>query len=96
MPERTSIPFLGICLGMQTAIIEFARNVLGYHDANSMELNPDTLHPVIALMPEQNGVEDLGGTLRLGSYPCRLKKERNPIPFMGRRKSQNATDTAMR
>lgn len=72
--RENKVPFLGICLGMQTAIIEFARNVLGYHDANSIELNPDTLHPVIALMPEQDGVEDLGGTLRLGSYPCKLKE----------------------
>lgn len=69
------VPFLGICLGMQAAIIEFARDILGYHDANSIELNPDTLHPVIALMPEQNEVEDLGGTLRLGAYPCKLKPD---------------------
>lgn len=68
------IPFLGICLGMQMAIVEYARNVLGYHDANSAELNPDTMHPVIYLMPEQNGVENLGGTLRLGAYPCILQE----------------------
>ena len=84
--RENKIPFLGICLGMQTAIIEFARNVLGYHDANSMELNPDTLHPVIALMPEQNGVEDLGGTLRLGSYPCRLKKGTKSYSLYGKEK----------
>ena len=52
-------------LGMQMAIVEFARDVIGYKDANSIELDPETTHPVIALMPEQNGVEDLGGTLRL-------------------------------
>lgn len=68
------VPFLGICLGMQLAIVEFARNVVGYHDAHSIELNPNTMHPVIALMPEQNGIEDIGGTLRLGSYPCVLDK----------------------
>lgn len=68
------IPFLGICLGLQMAIVEFARNVLGYADANSIELDENTTHPVIALMPEQNGVEDLGGTLRLGAYPCVLKE----------------------
>ena len=68
------IPFLGICLGMQMAIVEYARNVLGYPDANSIEIDPDTGHPVIALMPEQNGVVNLGGTLRLGAYPCVLKK----------------------
>lgn len=70
-----SVPFLGICLGMQLAIVEFARNVVGYHDAHSIELNPNTMHPVIALMAEQNGIEDIGGTLRLGSYPCVLDKE---------------------
>ena len=69
-----NIPFLGICLGMQMAIVEYARDVLGYHDANSAELNPDTTHPVIYLMPEQDGVENLGGTLRLGAYPCILKE----------------------
>lgn len=68
------IPFLGLCLGMQLAIVEFARNVLGYHDAHSVELLPGTTHPVIHIMPEQADIEDLGGTLRLGSYPCVLKK----------------------
>lgn len=82
--RENRIPFLGICLGMQTAIIEFARNVLGFHDANSMELNPDTLHPVIALMPEQSGVENLGGTLRLGSYPCRLKEGTKSFELFGK------------
>ena len=66
------IPYLGICLGMQIAVIEYARNVLGYKDANSSELNPDTTHPVIDLMPEQRDVEDLGGTMRLGLYPCKV------------------------
>jgi CTP synthase len=68
------IPFLGLCLGMQLAIVEFSRNVLGFADAHSAELDPATLHPVIHLMPEQDGVEDIGGTLRLGSYPCVLNK----------------------
>ncbi|MBP3468386.1 MAG: CTP synthase [Lachnospiraceae bacterium] len=72
--RERKIPFLGICLGMQMAIVEFARNVAGLKDANSIELNPETKHPVIALMPEQNGVVNLGGTLRLGSYPCVLTK----------------------
>lgn len=67
-----NIPYLGLCLGMQLSIVEYARNVVGYDDAHSIELNPNTLHPVIALMPDQNGVEDIGGTLRLGSYPCVL------------------------
>lgn len=68
------IPYLGLCLGMQLAIVEFARNVAGIPDAASIELTPDTANPVIALMPEQNGVENLGGTLRLGAYPCDLMK----------------------
>ena len=68
------IPFLGLCLGMQLAIVEFARNVIGYNDAHSMELKPDTTHPVIHIMPDQIGVEDIGGTLRLGAYPCILKE----------------------
>ena len=59
---------------MQLSIVEFARNAAGYADAHSVELNPATTHPVIHLMPEQNGVEDIGGTLRLGSYPCVLDK----------------------
>ena len=66
------VPYLGLCLGMQTAMIEFARDVLGYADADSTEFNPQTLHPVIDLMPEQNGVVNLGGTMRLGAYPCVL------------------------
>ena len=69
------LPFLGICLGMQLAIVEYARNVLGLSDAHSIELDPDTSHPVISLMPDQNGVEDLGGTLRLGAYPCVLAED---------------------
>ena len=68
-----NIPFLGLCLGMQLSIVEFARNVIGYKDAHSMELNPDTTHPVIHIMSDQIGIEDIGGTLRLGSYPCVLK-----------------------
>ena len=68
------IPFLGLCLGMQLSIVEYARNVLGYEDAHSVELDPQTTHPVIHLMPDQDGIEDIGGTLRLGSYPCVLDK----------------------
>ena len=73
--RENKIPYLGLCLGMQVAIIEFARNVCGFHDAHSIELDPNTTHPVIALMPDQDGVEDIGGTLRLGAYPCELDKD---------------------
>ncbi len=67
-------PFLGICLGMQLATIEFARNVLGLEGAHSAELDPNTPYPIIDLLPEQKDVEDLGGTLRLGLYPCKLSE----------------------
>ena len=68
------IPFLGICLGMQCAVIEYARDVLGWKDANSTEFDEHTTHPVIDLMEEQRGVTQKGGTMRLGAYPCVLKK----------------------
>ena len=66
------VPFLGLCLGMQTAVIEWARNTAGLVGATSAELEPATTHPVIHLLPEQQDVVDLGGTMRLGVYPCRL------------------------
>ena len=68
---------------MQVAIIEFARHVCGYNDAHSIELDPNTTHPVIALMPDQNGVEDIGGTLRLGAYPCVLDKDSKACKVYG-------------
>ncbi|HEX38210.1 MAG TPA: CTP synthase [Candidatus Cloacimonetes bacterium] len=68
------IPFFGICLGMQCAVIEFARNVLGYEDAHSAEFDEKTPHPVIDFMPEQKDIENMGGTMRLGAYPCVIKK----------------------
>ncbi|MFZ3106528.1 MAG: gamma-glutamyl-gamma-aminobutyrate hydrolase family protein, partial [Candidatus Hydromicrobium sp.] len=71
--REKKIPFLGICLGMQCAVIEFGRNVLGLKDANSTEFDPDTGSPVIDLMHDQKNIEDKGGTMRLGSYECRLK-----------------------
>ncbi|WP_263705454.1 CTP synthase [Shouchella tritolerans] len=72
--RENKVPFLGICLGMQLASVEFARTVLGLEGANSAELNPQTLYPIIDLLPEQKDVEDLGGTLRLGLYPCKLQE----------------------
>ena len=72
--RENGIPFLGICLGMQCAVIEFARHVMGLSDANSSEMEQATAHPVIDLMEEQKGVTAKGGTMRLGAYPCTLKK----------------------
>lgn len=71
--RENNIPFFGICLGMQCAVIEYSRNVLGLKGANSSEINPDTKYPVIDLMPEQRDIDDKGGTMRLGLYPCKLK-----------------------
>ena len=73
--RENNIPMLGICLGMQLSIVEFARHVIGWNDAHSAELDPSTTHPVIHLMPDQDGIEDIGGTLRLGSYPCMLASD---------------------
>ncbi len=72
--RENKIPFLGICLGMQCAVIEFARNVAGLEGAHSAEFNPETEYPVIDLMESQKGVEEKGGTMRLGAYPCVLKE----------------------
>ena len=71
--RENNIPFLGICLGMQVAAIEFARNVLGYKDANSREFDELSKHTVIDIMESQKGVTDMGGTMRLGLYPCKIK-----------------------
>lgn len=72
--RENNIPFFGICLGMQCAVVEFARNVLALEGASSVEMNAETPHPVIAMMEEQKKVVNKGGTMRLGSYPCDLKK----------------------
>jgi CTP synthase len=69
------LPFLGICLGMQCAVVEIARNLAGLADANSSEFNPDTPYPVIDLLPEQRTIQDKGGTMRLGSFPCRIHQQ---------------------
>jgi len=72
--RENNIPFLGICLGMQCAVIEFGRNILGLEGAHSFEMNPETAHPVIDLMESQKDVSTKGGTMRLGSYPCKIEK----------------------
>jgi len=73
--REKKIPFLGICLGMQCTVIEYARDVLGWTDANSTEFDASTAHPVIDLMEEQRGITQKGGTMRLGAYPCVVKKD---------------------
>ena len=73
--RRHNIPYLGLCLGLQVMVIDWARDVLGLTAANSSELDPDTPHPVIHIMPEQRSVTDLGGTMRLGGYPCRPQRD---------------------
>ena len=72
--RKNKIPFLGICLGMQCAVMEFARSICGLKDANSTEFKPKVKNPVISLISEQKNIKDLGGTMRLGAYPCKIKK----------------------
>ena len=72
--RENNIPFLGICLGMQCAVIEFARNVLGLKDAHSREMNPATSSPVIDLLEAQKNISHMGGTMRLGAYPCHVEE----------------------
>lgn len=81
--RTNNIPYLGICLGMQIAIIEFARDVLGLSGANSAEINPETPYPVIDILPEQKDVTDMGGTMRLGQYPCALNPESKSYALYG-------------
>ena len=81
--RTTDIPTFGICLGMQMMVIEFARNVLGYQDANSSEMSSDTAHPVIDLMEAQKNVTNMGGTMRLGAYDCELVKNSRVYDFYG-------------
>jgi CTP synthase len=77
--RKNKVPFLGLCLGMQCAVLEFARSVCGLKGANSTEFNPKTKNPVISLLVEQKKIKDLGGTMRLGAYPCKIKK--NTLAF---------------
>lgn len=77
------VPYFGICLGMQIAVIEYARNVLGLDGANSAEINPQTKYPVIDILPEQKNVTDMGGTMRLGQYPCKLNPDSKAYELYG-------------
>jgi len=81
---RTSgIPFLGICYGLQWAVVEFARNVCGWAGANSTEVDPESPYPVIAEMAEQKGIRKMGGTMRLGVYTCRLRRRTRAFQAYG-------------
>jgi CTP synthase len=84
--RENKVPFLGICFGMQMAVIEFARNICGLAGANSSEVNPETPHPVIDLMHAQQGLTQKGGTMRLGSYPCMLADGSLALKLYGKRK----------
>ena len=81
--RENNVPYFGICLGMQVAVIEFARHVADWQDANSAEFSGSTAHPVIALMPEQVGVTQKGGTMRLGRYPCVLAEGTRALSLYG-------------
>lgn len=81
--RENKVPFLGICLGMQCSVIEYARNILGLQGAHSSEIDPETKYPVIDLMPDQRDVDEKGGTMRLGIYPCKLSKDTNSYKAYG-------------
>lgn len=81
--RERGVPFFGICLGMQVAVVEFARNVLGFSDAHSTEFDPETAHPVIDLLPSQRGMRNKGGTMRLGNYRCLLNRSSQSFALYG-------------
>jgi CTP synthase len=83
--RENRVPYLGICYGMQQAVVEFARHVAGLEGANSTEVDPDTPHPVIDLLPEQRAIEDKGATMRLGAFPCLLQPGTRAFAAYGRR-----------
>jgi CTP synthase len=82
--RENNIPFFGICLGMQCAVVEFGRNVLGFEGANSTEMNPETPYPVIGMMEDQKNITNKGGTMRLGAYPCDIKKGTKAAAIYGK------------
>ncbi|HWK99700.1 MAG TPA: gamma-glutamyl-gamma-aminobutyrate hydrolase family protein, partial [Parapedobacter sp.] len=84
--RENNIPFFGICLGMQCAVVEFGRNVLKLNNANSVEMDPKTKHPVIHLMEDQKQVKNMGGTMRLGAYDCEIKKSTKAAAIYGKSK----------
>ena len=82
--RETGLPFLGLCLGLQTAVIEFARNVAGMEDAHSTEFDPETGHPVIAILKAQRAITHKGGTMRVGAYPCEIPHDTLAFKLYGR------------
>jgi CTP synthase len=84
LARENKVPFLGLCLGMQCAVIEFARAACGLRGANSTEFKSKTKYPVISLLAEQRKIKDLGGTMRLGAYPCKIKKNSLAFEVYGR------------
>ncbi len=83
--RENNLPFFGICLGMQCAVVEFARNVLGLEGAASTEMMEETKHPIIGLMEDQKDISQKGGTMRLGAYPCHLEKDSKVRKIYGRK-----------
>ena len=93
---RTTIPYLGVCLGLQIMVIEARAHVLGTDGRNSTEFDPQTPHPVISLLSEQHGIEDKGGTMRLGGYPCTLAARHEGRSGLRRRRGQRAPPPPLR
>ena len=93
--REQKIPYFGICYGMQAAVIEYARNVLGWSDSSTTEVHPDSTKPVIALMDEQMHITDMGGTMRLGAQKCPWKKDQRLLRPMVKQPFQSVTVTAM-
>ena len=81
--RENNVPFFGICLGMQMAVIEYARHVIGLNGAHTSEVDPNTPYPVIDLMPDQQNIDEKGGTMRLGKYPCHLAKDSKAFAAYG-------------
>ena len=94
--RESKVPYFGICLGMQTLVIEYARNVCGLEDANSTEFNPGTPHRVIYKLRELKGVDELGGTMRLGSWPCQLAEDSFAHRAYGAARDQRAPSPSLR
>ena len=93
--REKKVPYFGICLGMQTACIEFARNVVGLAEANSSEFDPATPHRVIYKLRELRGVEELGGTMRLGAWPCKIEPEHAGVQDLREAGDQRAAPASL-